>query len=171
MRKSIILASALLLALSGPALAAKNAIGNGNGKGSGGGLSIAANDNKGNRGNSGNRGGRGGGEPADRVLDVLVTAAEIAIFKDYLDLPGIPGYMSNPKPLPPGIAMNLRRGKPLPPGIAKRYGLPGDLLGRLPRRDGYDWVVMGASILLVESATQVIAEVLDGILRPNRGGY
>lgn len=157
---------AATLSLTAPALA-NNGKGNSN--------KPAHAGNQGNQGNAGNRGQNnswgGEREPADRVLDVLITAAEIAILKEYLGHSGIPDYLAHPKPLPPGIAMNLQRGKPLPPGIAKRYGLPGDLLGRLPRRDGYDWVVVGASILLVDTATRVIAEVLRDILLPGRGGY
>jgi hypothetical protein len=174
MRHLIILLTAAALVLSAPALANN---GNGRGQGNNGNGPPANAGNQGNSGNQGQgnqgRGNSGGGsyDPADRVLDVLITAAEIAIFKEYLGRHDIPGYLANPKPLPPGIAMNLQRGKPLPPGIAKRYGLPGGLLSRLPRRDGYDWVVVGASILLVDAATQVIAEVLRDILLPGRGGY
>ena len=62
--------------------------------------------------------------------------------------------------LPPGIARNLDRGKPLPPGIAKQY-LPQDLVVHLPRLDnGLDYVVAAGKLLLVETATQVVRQVL-----------
>ncbi len=68
------------------------------------------------------------------------------------------------KSLPPGIAKNLQRGKPLPPGIAKR-GLPTDLLAGLPRvRHGYERVIVGGKVLLIEVATQIIHDVLVDIL-------
>ena len=68
------------------------------------------------------------------------------------------------KTLPPGIAKNLQRGKPLPPGIAKR-ALPGDLRVQLPDvPDGFERVVVGGKILLVEIATQLIHDVLEDII-------
>jgi hypothetical protein len=67
--------------------------------------------------------------------------------------------------LPPGIAKNLARGKPLPPGIAKKQ-LPGDLLSNLPRRTGYDYVLAGSDVLLVEVATHVVTDILrDAVQR------
>jgi hypothetical protein len=66
--------------------------------------------------------------------------------------------------LPPGIAKNLARGKPLPPGIAKKQ-LPGDLLAGLPRHPGYDYVLAGTDVLLVEIATNVVTDVLRGVVR------
>lgn len=63
------------------------------------------------------------------------------------------------KPLPPGIRKNLARGKPLPPGIAKRYP-PDALLSRLPRYNGYEWVVAGADLVLVQIATRVVADII-----------
>lgn len=64
--------------------------------------------------------------------------------------------------LPPGIAKNLARGKPLPPGIAKQR-VPDPLLHRLPRVDGYEWVRMGTTLILVGIATQVIEQVIEGV--------
>lgn len=67
------------------------------------------------------------------------------------------------KPLPPGIRKNLARGKPLPPGIAKQVA-PQPLLHRLPRHEGYDWRVAGADVVLVDTTTQLIVDVLLGVL-------
>ena len=62
--------------------------------------------------------------------------------------------------LPPGIAKNLERGKALPPGIARQH-LPQDLLLRLPRAPaGLEYLVVAGKLLLVETATQVIRDVL-----------
>jgi len=66
--------------------------------------------------------------------------------------------------LPPGIAKNLARGKALPPGIAKQY-LPDGLLQRLPAApDGYERIVVGGKILMVEIATRVIHDVLMDVV-------
>lgn len=66
--------------------------------------------------------------------------------------------------LPPGIAKNLARGKSLPPGIAKQY-LPEGLRRALPVSPaGYERIVVGGKILLVEIATQVIHDVLMDIV-------
>lgn len=68
------------------------------------------------------------------------------------------------KSLPPGIARNLQQGKPLPPGIAKQ-ALPSRLVQVLPRAPhGYERVVVGGKILLVEVATQVVHDILEDVL-------
>lgn len=61
--------------------------------------------------------------------------------------------------LPPGIRKNLARGKPIPPGIAKR-SVPGPMLAKLPRYPGYEWQIFGSDLVLVATATAVIADVL-----------
>lgn len=66
--------------------------------------------------------------------------------------------------LPPGIAMNLARGKPLPPGIAKRF-LPNDLLNRLPVYPGYEYLAVGNDIVLANSTTGIVADILTNALR------
>ena len=68
------------------------------------------------------------------------------------------------KGLPPGIAMNLERGKPLPPGIAKQY-LPDDLEHKLPPvRDGYERRIVDNDVLLIETDTGRIADILTDVL-------
>ncbi|WP_404297780.1 anti-virulence regulator CigR family protein [Halomonas sp.] len=64
--------------------------------------------------------------------------------------------------LPPGIRMNLERGKPLPPGIAKRF----DERSRdsLPRYEGYEWRRVGPDAILVDTANEIIYEVIRDIL-------
>ena len=73
-------------------------------------------------------------------------------------------HPTTPQRLPPGIAKQVARGKPLPPGIAKRT-LPQDLDAALPARSGYERVVVGADVLLVDTATQLVADVLHSVLR------
>lgn len=66
--------------------------------------------------------------------------------------------------LPPGIAKNLLRGKPLPPGIAKVF-LPADLLPLLPVYPGYEYLVVGRDVVLVDSTSLIVADILSNVLR------
>lgn len=65
--------------------------------------------------------------------------------------------------LPPGIAMNLARGKTLPPGIAKVY-LPQNLVGTLPVYPGYEYLAVGPNVILANTNTGLIADVLKNVL-------
>lgn len=38
--------------------------------------------------------------------------------------------------------------------------LPAACIGRLPRHHGYEWVVAGADLVLVQIATRVVADIL-----------
>jgi hypothetical protein len=76
-------------------------------------------------------------------------------------------YKAKPFPvttLPPGIAMNLQRGKPLPPGIARVF-LPADLVSQLPAYPGYEYLVAGKDVVLVNSTTGVVADILANVLQ------
>jgi hypothetical protein len=90
-----------------------------------------------------------------------LTAEQAAFVRAYYDAGGPGrGVGRGNKGLPPGIAKNLQRGKALPPGIARQY-LPSDLLRRLPAVPiGLEYVVAAGKLLLVETATQVIREIL-----------
>ncbi len=68
------------------------------------------------------------------------------------------------KPLPPGIRKNLARGKPIPPGIAKTR-LPDGYINQLPRYNGYEWRGYGGDLVLVDSRTQLIADVIMDAFR------
>lgn len=72
--------------------------------------------------------------------------------------------LSGIKPLPPGVRKNLARGKPLPPGIAKSR-MPGDIISQLPIYRGYEWQMAGCDLVLVNSATRVVADVLRDVFR------
>ncbi|HCU05656.1 MAG: hypothetical protein A2X77_05185 [Gammaproteobacteria bacterium GWE2_42_36] len=69
----------------------------------------------------------------------------------------------NSTPLPPGIAKNLARGKPLPPGIAKVF-LPDDLTRLLGAYPGYDYLVAGKDVLLVNQSNQIVTSILRNAL-------
>lgn len=60
--------------------------------------------------------------------------------------------------------MNLARGKPLPPGIAKRF-LPNDLLNRLPVYPGYEYLAVGKDVVLVNSTTGIVSDILANALK------
>ncbi len=113
-----------------------------------------------------------GAVASESGINAIFTENEIAIIHDYYkthDSSSKQAYEKKQahkkkKGLPPGIAKNLQRGKPLPPGIAKKY-LPGDLQGKLPPApDGYERVALDGKILLIEIATQVVADVLTDVL-------
>ena len=106
---------------------------------------------------------------AEFGVEVVFSANEIRIIDAwYRDSASTQSYAEGHKKnkgLPPGIAKNLQRGKSLPPGIAKRY-LPADLRHALPApHNGYERLVIGGKILLVEIATGVIHDILtDAVL-------
>jgi Ni/Co efflux regulator RcnB len=100
---------------------------------------------------------------------VVFSSKEVSIIRDYYaHAPQDAGKGAQKKqkgkPLPPGIAKNLQRGKPLPPGIAKQQ-LPADLARRLPPvQPGYERVSVDGRVLLLETATQVIHDVLEELI-------
>jgi hypothetical protein len=63
--------------------------------------------------------------------------------------------------LPPGIAKKVARGKPLPPGIAKK--LSPQMLAQLPPRPGYEYAQVGADIVLIETATRLVVDILKDV--------
>lgn len=100
-----------------------------------------------------------GSTPARLVGAAVFSTLEVQRIRGYYAAqPGAGG-----KRLPPGIAKNLARGKPLPPGIAKRYA-PRDLVRQLSGRTGYEILIAGASILLVEAATGVIRDIVENAM-------
>jgi hypothetical protein len=117
--------------------------------------------------------GHGGRDRDDDSASATNAALEVgigvalAVFTDR-DRDTIGGYFDQHRygaqRLPPGIAKNLARGKPLPPGIAKKQ-LPGNLVAGLPRRPGYDYVMAGSDVLLVEVATRVVTDILRDVVR------
>lgn len=66
--------------------------------------------------------------------------------------------------LPPGIAKNLARGKPLPPGIAKVF-LPSEVSSTLPAYPGYEYRVVGDDVVLVNSTTEIVSDILTNVLK------
>ena len=103
---------------------------------------------------------------AEITVDVRFGDLEISVIRDYFEAGDRDGRKkrNNGRSLPPGIAKNLERGKSLPPGIAKQT-LPADLASQLPPPpDGYERVIAGSKVLLVDIATQVIHDVLTDVI-------
>lgn len=94
----------------------------------------------------------------------VVAGATFTITERNLIIQYFQNHNARGQRLPPGIAKNLARGKPLPPGIAKRF-LPGDLNAALPAHSGYERVIIGSDVLLVDLTTRVIVDILRGVLR------
>jgi hypothetical protein len=103
--------------------------------------------------------GQGGGQ-GGTVQVPAFTPDEIARIRAW--------FVANPgfhvQPLPPGIARNLARGKPLPPGIAKRYAPP-DLVRLLTGRTGVEYLVVGASLVLVQAAGGIVRDIVQDAIR------
>jgi hypothetical protein len=110
-----------------------------------------------------------GARVGDLEVDVVFTDKEIRLIRAHYEshdgargAKGKGGHKA--KRLPPGIEKNLARGKALPPGIAKQV-LPYELRRALPPvRDGYERIIVGGKVLLVEIATQVIHDVLSDVI-------
>ncbi len=76
---------------------------------------------------------------------------------------GLPPGLAKRETLPPGLAKQLQRNGQLPPGLAKR-DLPDDLESLLPQRlPGQRRVLVDNKVLLIEEATGVILDVLEGL--------
>jgi hypothetical protein len=80
----------------------------------------------------------------------------------------LPPGLAKRDSLPPGLQKQLIRNGKLPPGLAKR-DLPNDLLKRLgtPPK-GTQRYIVGADIILVDLATNVLLDVIKGALYPPR---
>ncbi len=118
----------------------------------------------------GNKGKAGAGATATEILvSAVISATERALIGDYIKKAkvkhkGLPPGLANRRQLPPGLRKHIQRTNRLPPGLEKR-GLPSDLRGLLPRRVGQDYRVVGSDIVLIETATNIILDVMQGVLR------
>ncbi len=105
----------------------------------------------------------------DRLLGTIISTAERALIGDYVTKAkvkhkGLPPGLAKRQQLPPGLQKHIERTGRLPPGLEKRE-LPGDLRGLLPYRTGQDYRVVGNDIVLIETATELILDVMQGVLR------
>lgn len=85
------------------------------------------------------------------------------------------GAMKAQGKLPPGLEKQLRRNGHLPPGLEGR-SLPPGLAKRLPPpAHGTERRIIGDDVVLVDTATQVILDVIRNVMKPpsdnGRNGY
>ncbi len=134
-------------------------------------LADAAGKNK-NKGKGGPAPTQSQGKSSDAstgdILATIISATERALIGDYVakakgSSQGLPPGLAG-RPLPPGLQKHIDRTGQLPPGLQKR-SLPGDLRSRLPHRAGQDYRVVGNDIVLIEIATNLILDVMQGVLR------
>jgi hypothetical protein len=137
-------------------------------------LVDAAGKNKGKAGpvptvSKGKNKGQSGDVATDRLLGTVISAVERALIGDYVRKAktsgqGLPPGLAKRQHLPPGLQQHIERTGRLPPGLEKRR-LPGDLRALLPIRSGQDFRVVGNDIVLIEIATELILDVMQGVLR------
>ena len=113
--------------------------------------------------------GKSDGVSTAALVATIISATERALIGDYVQKAksshnGLPPGLAKRDRLPPGLQKQIQRNGSLPPGLAKR-GLPGDLRGQLPHRRGQDYRVVGSDIVLIETATNVILDIMKGVLR------
>jgi len=106
---------------------------------------------------------------SQEIIDTLISASERAIIGEYVHTAkssgqGLPPGLAQREQLPPGLQKQIQRNGTLPPGLAKRE-LPPDLMSRLPRRpEGQGYRVVGDDVVLIDTATRVILDVVKGVL-------
>ncbi|MHA1151942.1 MAG: anti-virulence regulator CigR family protein [Alphaproteobacteria bacterium] len=113
--------------------------------------------------------GKSGNVSTGTLSAAIISATERALIGDYVqkakaNSQGLPPGLAKRSQLPPGLQKHIDRTGQLPPGLEKRR-LPGDLRGLLPSRKGQDYRVVGNDIVLIETATNLILDIMQGALR------
>lgn len=109
-----------------------------------------------------------GGVSTGDLLATIISATERALIGDYVQKAkassqGLPPGLAG-RPLPPGLQKHIDRTGQLPPGLQKRT-LPSGLRNLLPQRAGQEYRVVGNDIVLIEIATNLILDIMQGVLR------
>lgn len=68
------------------------------------------------------------------------------------------------RPLPPATRRSLARGQALPPGVVF-HTMPERMIEGLPEVDGHEWRAAGIDLLLLDTRTLVVVDILRGPLR------
>ncbi len=162
---SHLLGSVLILSLS--CMTAVNA-GSGKGKGKGKGHGNSMSHGQQDYGHSQGKGqghaygkGHGKGPVEINKKSIRFNNTDKSKIRNFLNQN--PGVITGSK-LPPGIEKNLARGKPLPPGIQNVF-LPNDISSNLKTYPGFDYRVVGNDVVLVNSTTNVVADILTNVLK------
>ncbi len=122
---------------------------------------------------------------AKEALEIVFTESEKALIREYFregaagtpearggkqgkkarkDNKGMPPGLAKKESLPPGLQKQLDKNGALPPGLQKK-ALPSGLQSRLPPAPkGYERVIVDANVLLVESATGVVRDVIRDVV-------
>ncbi len=97
----------------------------------------------------------------DRSAGVQFTATEReVILRWFADVP-----TTTEQQLPPGLAKQLHKRGSLPPGLSGR-ALPPGLAKKLgPAPKGYERVIVDRDVVLVNSVTGAIVDILRGVIR------
>jgi hypothetical protein len=100
---------------------------------------------------------------------IIFTPQERTLITDWFrnSRGNLPPGLAKRDRLPPGLERQLRERGTLPPGLQKRLQpLPGDLERQLPRLPvGYRRGVVGGNVVLLETATQVIVDIIRNVMR------
>lgn len=110
----------------------------------------------------------GGAQPGTNVnigVSVVFGPTDRIVIQDYYrQYPGqLPPGLAKRGSLPPGHQKQLAKTGRLPPGIEKK-ALPGPLVGRLPPIPrGYDRVIIGRDVVLIEISAQTIVDILEDV--------
>ncbi len=89
-----------------------------------------------------------------------------SLIEDYYrgNAPNLPSALAKTGELPPRHDKRIERNGHLPPGIDQQ-SLPPELARRLPPLPhGYDRVIVGGDVVLIEVSTRTVVDVLHGVL-------
>lgn len=123
-------------------------------------------------------------DATQRVIERVFSAAEKAVIEEYFDIKtdkndadkkhkknkhkGLPPGLAKKDKLPPGLQKQLEKNSRLPPGLAKNE-LPASLQNKLyPPKKGTRRYVVGNDVVLIDTATDVILDIIRGAIRNQR---
>lgn len=119
------------------------------------------------------------GMTAEEAVGIVFTEIEKRLIHDYYgkqsDGDGkegkgkskqMPPGLAKRDELPPGLQQQIVKNGTLPPGLAKR-DLPPDLVIELPAaKKGTERKIVGADVVLIQTATGIVLDVLEGVVTP-----
>lgn len=91
---------------------------------------------------------------------VLVGGLSARTVRDIARVNGMLGLA----PLSSTARRNLQPGSALPQNLVY-HAIPAPMLARLPAVEGHEWRIAGIDLLLVDSSTMIVADILRGPFR------